>query len=44
MFCGILSSMKNFICPNNTLWKADEIVSKSNIILMHAASNTERKS
>ena len=43
MFYGIVSSMKNFICQNITLWEADEINSKSNVVLMHVASNTGRK-
>ena len=43
MFYGTFSSMNNFICQNNTLSKANQMVSKSRTALKHVASNTGRK-
>ena len=43
MFYGTFSNMNNFVCQNKTLYKADEIVSKSKILLKCAVSNTARK-
>ena len=43
VFYGTFSNMNNFVCQNKTLYKADEIVSKSKILLKCAVSNTARK-
>ena len=43
MFYGTFSSMNNFICQNNTLSKANQMVSKSRTALKHVARNTGRK-
>lgn len=40
LLCGTFRSKDNFTSPTNTLWKANEIITKSTIVLREFSCNT----